>query len=150
MSATSRPTQSTDVATEHRDLATEPKRSDESLGDLLSEMTSELSTLFRKEIELAKTEAQEQATTIGKAGAMFGGAALAAWLALVLLSLALAWLLDDVLNRALSFTIVGALWAIAAFILQRSARHKLSELRGLPQTKQTIKEDVEWAKAQKN
>ena len=150
MSAASRPTQSTDVAAEHGDLATEPKRSDESLGDLLSEMTDELSTLFRKEIELAKTEAKEQATTIGRAFAMFGGAALAAWLALVLLSLALAWLLDDVLNRALSFTIVAALWAITAFILQRNTRRKLSELRGLPETKQTIKEDVQWAKAQKN
>jgi uncharacterized membrane protein YqjE len=132
------------------DLATEPKRSDESLGDLLSEMTTELGTLFRKEIELAKTEATEQATTIGKAGAMFGGAALAAWLALVLLSLALAWLLDDVLNRALAFAIVGAVWAIAAFILQRSGRVKLSARRGLPQTKQTIKEDLQWAKAQKS
>jgi uncharacterized membrane protein YqjE len=150
VSATSRPTYSTGVRTVPDDLATEPKRSDESLGDLLSEMTSELSTLFRKEIELAKTEAVEQATTIGKASAMFGGAALAAWLALVLLSLALAWLLDDVLNRALAFAIVGAVWAIAAFVLQRSGRAKLSALRGLPQTTQTIKEDLQWAKAQKS
>jgi type VI protein secretion system component VasK len=81
---------------------------------------------------------------------MFGGAALAAWLALVLLSLAAAWLLDDALNRSLSFAIVGLLWAIAAFVLQRTARSKLSALRGLSDTKQTIKEDVEWAKAQKS
>ena len=150
MSAASKPNYSTATAVEHPDLATEPKRSDDSLSDLLSELTSELSTLFRQEIELAKTEAQEQATIAGKAGAMFGGAALAAWLALVLLSLAAAWLLDDALNRALSFAIVGALWAIAAFVLQRSTRNKLSALRGLSNTKQTIKEDVEWAKAQKN
>jgi uncharacterized membrane protein YqjE len=150
VSAQSRPNYSTGIATEHSDLATEPKRSDDSLSDLLSELTSELSTLFRQEIELAKTEAQEQATIAGKAGAMFGGAALAAWLALVLLSLAAAWLLDDALNRALSFAIVGVLWAIAAFVLQRSARSKLSALRGLSDTKQTIKEDVEWAKAQKS
>jgi len=150
VSAPSRPTYSTGIAAEQSALATEPKRSDDSLGDLLSELTSELSTLFRKEIELAKTEAQEQATVAGKAGAMFGGAALAAWLALVLLSLAVAWLLDDALNRALAFAIVGVLWVIAAFVLQRSARSKLSALRGLSHTKQTIKEDVEWAKAQKS
>jgi uncharacterized membrane protein YqjE len=150
VSAPSKPNYSTGIAAEHSDLATEPKRSDDSLSDLLSELTSELSTLFRQEIELAKTEAQEQATVAGKAGAMFGGAALAAWLALVLLSLAAAWLLDDALNRALSFAIVGVLWAIAAFVLQRSARSKLSALRGLSDTKQTIKEDVEWAKAQKS
>jgi uncharacterized membrane protein YqjE len=150
VSAPSQPNYSTAVAEEHPDLATEPKRSDDSLSDLLSELTGELSTLFRQEIELAKTEAQEQATIAGKAGAMFGGAALAAWLALVLLSLAAAWLLDDALNRALSFAIVGVLWAVAAFVLQRSARSKLSALRGLSNTKQTIQEDMEWAKAQKN
>jgi uncharacterized membrane protein YqjE len=150
VSAPSRPNYSSEIAAEHSDLATEPKRSDDSLGELLSELTGELSTLFRQEIELAKTEAQEQATIVGKAGAMFGGAAVAAWLALVLLSLAVAWLLDDALNRALSFAIVGALWAIAAFILQRSARSRLSALRGLSNTKQSIMEDVEWAKAQKN
>jgi uncharacterized membrane protein YqjE len=150
VSGPSGPTYSTGIATEPPALATEPKRSDDSLGDLLSELTSELSTLFRQEIELAKTEVQEQATIAGKAGAMFGGAAVAAWLALVLLSLAAAWLLDDALNRALAFAIVGVLWAVAALVLQRTARSKLSALRGLSHTKQTIKEDVEWAKAQKN
>ena len=150
MNAPTQPTYSTGNAAEISALPTEPKRSDESLGELFSELTGELSTLFRQEIELAKTEAQEQATVAGKAGAMFGGAALAAWLALVLLSLAAAWLLDDALNRSLSFAIVGVVWAIAAFVLQRSARSKLSALRGLPDTKQSIKEDVEWAKAQKS
>lgn len=150
MSAPSGSTYPTGIATAHSAPATEPKRSDDSLGDLLSELTGELSTLFRQEIDLAKTEAQEQAAVAGKAGAMFGGAALAAWLGLVLLSLAVAWLLDDALNRALSFAIVGAVWAIAAFVLQRSARNRLSALRGLSHTKQTIKEDMEWAKAQKN
>ena len=144
------PSGSTGIATGPSEPATEPMRSDDSLGDLLSELTGELSTLFRQEIELAKTEAQEQATIAGKAGAMFGGAALAAWLALLLLSLAAAWLLDDALNRALSFAIVAVVWAIAAFVLQRSARSKLSALRGMSNTKQTIKEDVEWAKAQRS
>ena len=38
---------------------------------------------------------------------MIGAGALAAWLALVMLSLALAWLLDQGLNTALLFAIVG-------------------------------------------
>ena len=38
------------------DLAVEAKRSDRSLGDLFSEMTTELSDLFRNEVELAKVE----------------------------------------------------------------------------------------------
>ena len=132
------------------DTATQPKRPDQSLGELLSEMTGDLSSLFRKEIELAKVEAREEASHAGRAAALFGGAAIAGWLALLLLSLALAWLLDDEadLDRALSFAIVGALWVIAAFVMQRIARTKLAHVRGLPQTKETLKEDVEWAKAQ--
>ena len=45
------------------DSATEPKRPDASLGELISELTTEVSTLFRKEIELAKTEAREKLAT---------------------------------------------------------------------------------------
>ena len=132
------------------DPATEPRRPDASLGDLFTELTDDLSTLFRKEIELAKTEAREEVGQAGKAAAMFGGAAGAVWLALLLLSLALAWLLDQGINTALAFAIVGILWAIAGFILLRSGRSKLARLRVLPQTKATIKEDVEWAKAQQS
>jgi Putative Actinobacterial Holin-X, holin superfamily III len=132
------------------DQATEPKRPEASLGELVSEMTSELSTLFRKEIDLAKTEAREELKQAGKATRMFGGAALGGWMAVLLLSLALAWLLDQAMNTALAFAIVGVVWAIVAFILQRAGRQMLARVRGLPTTRDTIKEDVEWAKAQKS
>jgi uncharacterized membrane protein YqjE len=132
------------------DPATEPKRPEASLGELVGAMTSDLSTLFRKEIELAKTEARDELKQAGKAAGMFGGAALAGWLALLLLSLALAWLLDEVMHIALAFAIVAVLWAVAAFILQRTGRMALTGVRGLPTTRDTLKEDVEWAKAQKS
>lgn len=146
--STSASPQSSGTSGSDFDPATEPKRPDASLGDLFAEMTRDMGTLFRKEVELAKTEAQEELGKAGKAGAMLGAAALAGWLALVMLSFALAWLLDQALNTALSFAIVGALWAVAALVLQGKGRSKLSELQGMPQTKETIKEDVEWAKAQ--
>jgi uncharacterized membrane protein YqjE len=129
---------------------TEPKRPEASLGELVAELTSDMSTLFRKELELAKTEARDELRQAGKAAGMLGGAGLAAWLALLLLSLALAWLLDQAINTALAFAIVGVLWAVAALILQRSGRAALAGVRGLPTTRDTIKEDVEWAKAQKS
>ena len=132
------------------DPATQPKRPDASLGELLADMTRDLGTLFRKEIELAKTEARDEASRAAKAAGMVGIAGLSAWLALVMLSLALAWLLDQGLNTALSFAIVGLSWAIAAAVLVTAGRRKLADLKALPQTKQTIKEDVAWAKAQKS
>ena len=130
------------------DPATEPKRPEASLGELLSEMTSDLSTLLRKEVELAKTEAREEAGRAGKAAAVIGAGGLAGWLALVMLSLALAWLLDQGLNTALSFAIVGLLWAVAAAVLLAAGKKRMASLETLPQTKETIKEDVTWAKAQ--
>jgi F0F1-type ATP synthase assembly protein I len=132
------------------DPATDPKRPELSLGELVAEMTSDLSTLFRKEIELAKTEARDELKQAGKASGMLGAAALAGWMAVLLLSLALTWLLDQAMNTALAFAIVGVLWVIAAFILQRTGRAALGRIRGLPTTRDTIKEDVEWAKAQKS
>ncbi|WP_256356424.1 phage holin family protein [Streptomyces sp. PKU-EA00015] len=36
--------------------------------------TSDVQTLFRQEVELAKTEIREEATKAGKAAGMFGGA----------------------------------------------------------------------------
>ena len=130
------------------DPATQPKRPDASLGELLSEMTSDLSTLLRKEVELAKTEARDEIRHAGKATAMLGSAGLAGWLALLMLSLAVAWLLDQGLNTALSFALVGIGWASAAAVLLTSGKRRLSNLQTLPQTKETIKEDVEWAKTQ--
>ena len=132
------------------DPATDPKRPELSLGELVAEMTSDLSTLFRKEIELAKTEARDELKQAGKASGMLGAAALAGWMAVLLLSLALTWLLDQAMNTALAFAIVGVLWVIAAFILQRTGRAALGRIRGLPTMRDTIKEDVEWAKAQKS
>ena len=42
----------------------------------------------------------------------------------------------------------GSLWAIAAAVLVTAGRRKLADLKTLPQTTETIKEDVAWAKAQ--
>lgn len=133
-----------------RDLRpTEPKRADRSLGELFSEMSQDLSTLFRKEIELAKVEAKEEVAQIGSAAGMYAGAGVAGLLTLTLMSFALAWWIDQKLNTAVSFLIVGLIWAIVGLVLMSVARKKLKDVEVLPTTKETIKEDLEWAKAQK-
>ena len=132
------------------DLAVEPMRPDASLGELFSEMTQSLGTLLRQEVELAKTEAKEEATAAGKAAAMFVVGAVAGVLALAFLSAGLAWLLDNVMGSALAFALVGAVWVVIAAVLVAVGRRRLSEIETLPETKQSIKEDVEWAKAQKS
>ena len=130
--------------------AVEPLRSEAGLGELFSEMTSELSTLMRKEVELAKVETKEEASRAAKAGALLGGGGLAAWLGVLFASLAAAFLLDQALNRALAFLIVALVWLVAAAIAIQAGRRRIKDLEVLPQTMETIKEDVAWAKEQKS
>src|SRR5215217_8181652 len=116
------------------DLGTQPKRPEASLGELFAEMTNELSTLFRQEVELAKTEARDEASKAGKAGAMFGAGGVAALLGLAFLSAGLAWLLDNVMGSALAFALVGVVWALIAVIAISIGRRRLAEVRTLPET----------------
>jgi F0F1-type ATP synthase assembly protein I len=132
------------------DPATQPMRPERSLGELFAEMTGDLGTLFRKEIELAKLEAKEEGMRVGKGLGMFGGAGLAGWLTLVFVSFALAWFIDQKLNTALAFLIVGVLWGIAALILLSMAKKQMKQAKPLPTTTQTIKEDVQWARTLKS
>ena len=132
------------------DPATTPKRPEMSLGELFSEMTSELSTLFRKEVELAKVEGREEIKQAGAVAGMFAGAGVGAWMAVLFASFALAWLLDQAMNTALAFLIVAVLWGIVALILLSTAKKKAKSVKALPETTRTLKEDVQWAKAQKS
>jgi uncharacterized membrane protein YqjE len=127
----------------------QPLRPERSLPELLSDLTGEFTTLVRKELELAKVEAKDEARDAARAGGMLGAGGLAAWLGVLFVSLAAAWLLDQAVNRALAFGIVALVWLVAAAILISLGRRRLSELQVIPQTKETLQEDVEWARAQK-
>ena len=132
-------------------LPTEPKAPEKSLGQLFSELTSDLSTLMRKEVELAKVETKQEVSRAGKAGGMLGGGAFAGYFALLFLSFALAWLLDEWMHTALAFLIVGLLYAVVAAVLVVRGRARLQSVNPVPQqTVETLKEDVQWAKAQRS
>ena len=132
------------------DRSREPLAADKSLGELFSEMTSDLGTLMRKEVELAKVETKEEVSRAGKAGAMFAGAGIAAYTALLFLSFTLAWLLDEVMHVALAFLVVAVLHVLAAAFLALQGRKKIKQVQPVPETVASLKEDVEWAKAQRN
>ena len=140
----SRPTQGSN-------LQTEPKQADKSLGELIAEMTGEVSELMRKEVQLAKVEIKEEVGRAGKAGGMLGAGAASGYFALLFVSLALAWLLDQFMPVALAFFLVGALYGIAAAILITRGREQMKHVDPVPrQTVETLKEDAQWVKAQKS
>ena len=122
-----------------------------SLGELLSEMTSEVSQLFRAEIELAKTEAKEEAAKAARAGVMFGAGGFVGYLAVIMLSFAAAWGLATVIPDGLAFLIIGIVYAAAAVVLFLLGRTRMQEFNPVPQeTVETLKEDMEWARARKS
>jgi uncharacterized membrane protein YqjE len=125
---------------------TEPKRPEQSLGDLFKQMTSELSGLFRQEVELAKVETRQEVQRAAKAGAAMGAGGVAALLCITFLSTALGLLLAQWMNDALAFVIVAVIWGIAAAVLVMTARRKMREVEPLPETTESIKEDMQWAK----
>jgi len=112
----------------------------ESLGDLLAEVSRDLSTLIRQEVELAKAELKQTATRAGKGAGMMGGAGYAALMAVLFLSIALWWALGYLMGNAWSGVVVAVVWAIVALILYLVGRNQLKAVKGMPQTVETVKE----------
>ena len=96
-----------------------------SIGELIGNISNDLSQLFRQEVALAKVELKEEASKAGKAGGMLGGAAFAGYLVVVLLSFALVAALSNVMDPGWAALIVAAIWAIIAGVLYANGRKKL-------------------------
>lgn len=119
----------------------------ESLGDLLGELSGDLSKLMRQELELAKAEFRQEAVKAGKATGMLAAAGFAGYLTTVLLSLALVFALGAVMPLGWAALIVAALWGVTGLVLYTTGRARLRTVNPKPErTVETLKEDAEWAK----
>jgi hypothetical protein len=112
---------------------------DRSLGELISGVTQDLSTLMRQELELAKAEVQQSASRAGKGVGMLGGAGLAGYFVLLFLSVALWWAIGAGTGLGWSALIVAAIWGIIAAVLYVVGRNSLKSVRGMPKTADTVK-----------
>jgi uncharacterized membrane protein YqjE len=125
---------------------TDPR--DQSVGELLKELSKETSTLVRQELELAKAEMREKGRKAGPGLGMLGGSGVAALLALGTLTAFVILALDEAMPAWVAALIVTLVWGgVAAFLYVRG-RERVEDA-GSPAPKQTIetlKEDVEWAK----
>ena len=117
-----------------------------SLGDLLGEVSRDLSTLFRQEVELAKAELKESATRAGRGAGLMGGAGVAGFLALLFLSLAIWVALGYLIGLGWSGVIMTVLWAVVALVLLSAGRKQLKTVRGMPDTADTLKKIPETIK----
>ena len=116
------------------------KADNASLGELLGDVTRDLSTLMRQEVELAKAEAKQSATRAGKGAGMLAGAGIGGHFVLLFLSLALMWALGAIMPLGWSALIVAVIWAIIAAVLASTGRKELKQIKGLPQTGETLSE----------
>jgi hypothetical protein len=116
------------------------KADNASLGELLGDVTRDLSTLMRQEVELAKAELKQSATKAGKGGGMLAGAGVAGHFVLVFLSLALMFALGALMPLGWAAVIVAVIWGIIAAVLASIGRKELKQIKGLPQTGETLSE----------
>jgi hypothetical protein len=132
---------STERSTDHDDPA------ETSIGELIGNISNDLSQLFRQEVELAKAEVKQEAAKAGKAAGMLGAAGFAGYLTVVLLSFALVFALDNVMDMGLAALIVAVIWGIVGAVLYATGRKRLKTVDPMPRrTVDTIKEDAQWLK----
>ena len=120
------------------------ERESDSAAGLLGRLMGEVSTLFRKEIALAKAEVSEAASE-AKAGAISvaaGGAILFAGVLVLLAAIVL--LLAQVMETWLAALIVGAVVAVIGFVLMQSGKKKLEPSSFKPERAQeALRKDKE-------
>ena len=122
-----------------------------SLGEIVGDITQDMSTLVRQEIDLATSELKREVSRLGKGVGMFGGAGAFGYLALIFLGLALTWLLDNWVPLELAALITALVWGAIAAALALKGRQEIEKADPqLPVTQRTLKEDAQWARNQKS
>jgi hypothetical protein len=110
-----------------------------SLGALLGDVSKDLSELVRQEIALAKAEATQSATRVGKGAGLLGGAGMAGHFVLLFLSIALWWGIGNSTGRGWSALILAGIWAVIAAVLAVVGRTQIKSARGLDRTTDSVK-----------
>jgi len=118
-----------------------------SVGELIGNISDDLSRLFRQELELAKAEVKVEAGKAGRAAGVLGGAGFAGYLAVVLLSFAVVFGLANVMDAGWAALIVAVVWGVVGAVLYAAGRRRLQGVDPVPRrTVDTIKEDAQWLK----
>ncbi len=127
-----------------------------SVGQLIGEVSRDMSTLMRQELELAKAELKAEATKAtgevkaqaakaGKGAGMLGGAGYGGHMVALFLSLALMWALGSAIPLGWAALIVAVIWGIVAAVLYSMGRKQLKQVdfSGLKQVNPKPEQTVE-------
>jgi Putative Actinobacterial Holin-X, holin superfamily III len=117
-----------------------------SIGELLSDVSADVTTLLRQEVALAKAEVKASVSSAGKGVGMFAGAGVSGHMVLLFVSIAGWWGLGDGIGRAWAALVVALVWLIIAAVLGLLGRKELKSVGGVPQTTDTLKKIPNAAK----
>jgi hypothetical protein len=118
-----------------------------SVGELVGEVSQDLSTLMRQELALAKAEVKQEAVKAGRAAGMLGAAGFAGYMVLLFASIAAWWGLAEVMAKGWAALIVTAVWAVIGAVLFAMGRQRMREVNPMPErTAGTVKELPETLK----
>jgi uncharacterized membrane protein YqjE len=120
---------------------------DASIGSLLKGIVTDLQTLVREELALARVELTEQATRAKTAAVSFGIAAMALAFGGTFLLIALALGISDVFRWPTwaGFLTVAVALALVGLIAYAMARRRLNAVNVVPaETVTTLKENSAW------
>lgn len=119
-----------------------------SLGELVSGLSDDVTTLMRKEMELAVAEIQENVKEATRAGMTVTVAGFLGYAGLILLLIAVSLLLGSALNSMwMGIGIVGLVVVVIAAVLYGSGKAKLEQVNLLPRrTMRSVERDIEMAK----
>lgn len=113
---------------------------------LLRSIGSDVTLLVRQEVDLAKQELGEAASEKAMGGGLLLAAAILALFVVGFIGLTGAAALDLVLPTWAAYLIVAGVFLIACAIAALAGRSALRAPASAEATKQTVKEDVEWAR----
>ncbi|WP_375484767.1 phage holin family protein [uncultured Jatrophihabitans sp.] len=114
------------------DLAPSQQEKDAVRG-FVSDVTRDLKTLVQQEVALAKAEVTGEVSKVGKGAGMMAGAAFAALMMIIFLSLALWWGLANVMDQSWAALIVAGVWALLAAVLAVIGRGVLKSISLKPE-----------------
>ena len=126
-------------------------RDDRSIGELFSDLSRELTTLVRKEVELARVELTAKMGRIGSRLGMvaLGGVVALAGLFAVVAGIVLLVISFDIMPDWAAALLVGIIvLAIGGLLAQQAVNALRRENLAPTETVRTLKENAEWAKGQ--
>jgi len=126
-------------------------RDDRSIGELFSDLSRELTTLVRKEVELARVELSAKMGRIGSRLGMvaLGGVVALAGLFAVVAGIVLLVISFDIMPDWAAALLVGIIvLAIGGLLAQQAVNALRRENLAPTETVRTLKENAEWAKGQ--